>query len=96
MDIHLPDSLEHSVRSLVSGGRFASIDEAMAEAARLLLTQTPPVQEPPSKEAFHRRLIAMGLMTQLPDTGHDYDDPTDQLIAIEGEPVSATIIRERR
>jgi len=39
MTIHLPDELEGRVRAAVDSGRFASVDEAMAEAARLLLRQ---------------------------------------------------------
>ena len=96
MNIQLPDNLENSVRSLVNGGRFASVDDAMTEAARLLLKQATPHQQPANKDAFHQRLIDMGLMTQLPDTANDYDDPDDQPITIEGEPISETIIRERR
>jgi Arc/MetJ-type ribon-helix-helix transcriptional regulator len=37
MTIHLPDDLECSIRAAVNNGRFASVDDAMAEAARLLL-----------------------------------------------------------
>jgi Arc/MetJ-type ribon-helix-helix transcriptional regulator len=37
MTIHLPDELERDIRSEVDRGRFASIVDAMAEAARLLL-----------------------------------------------------------
>lgn len=96
MTIHLPSNLEQSVQALVNGGRFASVDDAMAEAARLLLKQMPPSPAPVNKEAFHRRLIAKGMMSELPDTASDYDDPDDQLITIDGEPLSETIIRERR
>lgn len=39
MNIQLPDNLENSVRSLVNGGRFTSVDEAMTEAARLLVNK---------------------------------------------------------
>jgi len=35
-------------------------------------------------------------MSELPDTDADYDDPDDQLIDIQGEPLSETVIRERR
>lgn len=44
MTIHLPNDLESSIQAIVQSGRFASIDDAMAEAARLLLRavkQTP-------------------------------------------------------
>lgn len=39
MTITLPDDLERSLRKAVDSGRFASLDEAMAEAARRLLHQ---------------------------------------------------------
>ena len=37
-----------------------------------------------------------GLLTQLLDTSADSDDPDDQLIDIEGEPLSETAISQRR
>jgi Arc/MetJ-type ribon-helix-helix transcriptional regulator len=37
MTIHIPHDLERSIEKAVSAGRFASVDEAMAEAAALLL-----------------------------------------------------------
>jgi Arc/MetJ-type ribon-helix-helix transcriptional regulator len=60
MTIHLPEPLESSVLAAVHSGHFASVDDAMAEAARLLLRQlkhgqeaaSPPLattQEPPAK-----------------------------------------------
>lgn len=39
MTIQLPNDLEVSVREAVQGGRFASVDDAMAEAVRLLLSE---------------------------------------------------------
>ena len=53
-------------------------------------------KKPRSKEEFHRHLIEMGLMSQLPDTAADFEDPDDQPIDIQGEPLSETVIRERR
>jgi hypothetical protein len=49
-------------------------------------------------DALNQRLLAAGLITQLPDPAHDSDDddPEDQPIDIIGEPLSETIIRERR
>ena len=52
MMIHLPNDLEASIQAAVQSGRFASIDDAMAEAARLLLrtiTQEPKLS--PTKTA---------------------------------------------
>jgi Arc/MetJ-type ribon-helix-helix transcriptional regulator len=37
MIIHLPSDLERSIETAVQNGRFASLDDAMAQAARLLL-----------------------------------------------------------
>jgi len=39
MTIHLPNDLESSIKGVVHSGRFASVDDAMAEAARLLLRE---------------------------------------------------------
>ena len=39
-------------------------------------------------------MAARGLIT-LPDTAADFDDPDDEPIAIKGEPLSETVIRER-
>lgn len=37
MTISLPESVESSIRQVVMSGRFASVDDAMTEAANLLL-----------------------------------------------------------
>jgi hypothetical protein len=49
-----------------------------------------------TKDEFHRHLIEIGLMSQLPDTAADFDDPDDEPVPIKGEPLSETVIRERR
>jgi Arc/MetJ-type ribon-helix-helix transcriptional regulator len=49
MTIHLPPDLERSIEAVVNNGRFASVDAAMAEAARLLLRQE--AQKPRPEEA---------------------------------------------
>ena len=53
-------------------------------------------KKPLTKEEFHRHLVEIGLMNQLPDTDADFEDPDDRLIDIKGEPLSETVIRERR
>src|SRR5271157_404913 len=52
MTIHLPQDLESSLQTAVHSGHFASMDEAIAEAARLLLRELklghlapPPVRD---------------------------------------------------
>jgi Arc/MetJ-type ribon-helix-helix transcriptional regulator len=126
MTIRLPKDVESSIEAAVHGGYFASVDDAMDQAARLLLKdleQRQPaakpivsddraagrqkakplqrksksgIQQPITEEEFLKHLVEIGLMTQLPDTAADFDDPDDQPITIKGEPLSETIIRERR
>jgi Arc/MetJ-type ribon-helix-helix transcriptional regulator len=55
-----------------------------------------PKQKPLTRAEFDQHLLAIGLISQLPDTEADFDDPDDEPIEIKGEPLSETIIRERR
>ena len=57
-----------------------------------------PKKKPVARDELNRQLMAEGLITSLPDPALDIDDddPDDQPIAIKGEPLSETIIRERR
>lgn len=48
MTIHLPNDLENSIQAAVQRGRFGSIDDAMAEAARLLLREIDEKPAPAS------------------------------------------------
>src|SRR3954453_14279289 len=98
MTIHLPENLESSIREAVHSGQFASVDDAMAEAARLLLKKFKPPK--PAKaltlDELDQQMLAEGLMSQVPNTAEDVDDEDEAPIVIEGEPLSETIIRERR
>lgn len=101
MTFQLPENLERSVLQAVHNGKFASLDDAMATAARLLLAtlqqgEVEAMAPVASERAFLEQLVELGPMSQLPDTQADVDDPDDQPINIEGEPLSETIIRERR
>src|SRR5271166_5825910 len=55
-----------------------------------------PKKKPLTEAEFDQHLLAIGLMSQLPDTDADFDDPDDEPVAIKGEPLSETVIRERR
>lgn len=48
MTFQIPVDLETTIRAAVQGGRFASVDEAMTEAARLLVRELKqePVKTP--------------------------------------------------
>jgi Arc/MetJ-type ribon-helix-helix transcriptional regulator len=61
MTIHLPPDLERSIEAVVNSGRFASVDDAMAEAARLLLRQESQ-QPQPTKSAGDPGLGSIGAM----------------------------------
>jgi non-ribosomal peptide synthetase component F len=51
---------------------------------------------PLTREEFDEHLLAIGLLSRLPDTAADFDDPDDAPVKIMGEPISEMIIRERR
>ena len=55
-------------------------------------------KRPLTEAEFQHHLLSMGLLTSLPDPTLDIDDddPDDVPVAIKGEPLSETIIRERR
>jgi Arc/MetJ-type ribon-helix-helix transcriptional regulator len=112
MTIHLPRDLETFVRDAVRIGRYAHEDDVIRDALTRLKQSMPedaPMsnqhvkharpakQKKPLTEAeLQQHMLRIGLMSQLPDTAADFDDPDDQLITIKGEPLSETIIRERR
>jgi Arc/MetJ-type ribon-helix-helix transcriptional regulator len=56
----------------------------------------PQKQSPLSPDELNARLLASGLVIRLPDPAQDIDDDDDPPIVIKGEPLSETIIRERR
>ncbi len=51
MTIHLPPHIESSIQAAVHSGHFASMDEAMTEAARLLLLELSQKQPPGASPA---------------------------------------------
>jgi hypothetical protein len=55
-------------------------------------------KKPLTADEFNQRLFAAGRIASLPDPVLDIDDddPDDAPVPIKGEPLSETIIRERR
>lgn len=79
------------------GGAFGAAHLAMIVQSLQTAALGQPEPAPPLTRAeFDQRLLELGVMSELPDTAADFDDPNDKPIAIEGEPLSETIIRERR
>ena len=52
--------------------------------------------KPLTEAEFDQHLLNIGLMSQLPNTDADFDDPDDEPITIKDEPLSETVICERR
>lgn len=98
MTIHLPEDLERSIQAEVMSGHFASADDAIAEAWRSYLQRRAPAPQAgiSSLDELHRQMLADGLLSQLPNSADDIDDDDEEPAEIEGEPLSETIIRERR
>jgi Arc/MetJ-type ribon-helix-helix transcriptional regulator len=88
---------EDVVRDALIRLRQAMPDEAVPAQERAQRAKPAKQKKKPlTKDEFHRHLIEIGLMSELPDTQADFDDPDDQPIDIQGEPLSETVIRERR
>ena len=95
MTMHLHEDLERYVQS----GRFASPDEVIAEALRLLQERTQETQSQPAPltpDELNQRLLEAGLLSQVPARPDPATYREFSPIVIEGEPLSERIIRERR
>ena len=67
-----------------------------AKASKRSKTAPQPAKKPMTRAEFDQHLLEIGLLSRLPDTEADFDDPDDVPVEIKGEPLSETIIRERR
>ena len=75
MTIHLPNDLESSIEAVVHTGRFASVDDAMAAAARLLLRDIKQEQSEPKPNATD------GSPDPLLGVWRDAADELDEIVA---------------
>ena len=112
MTIHLSKELEQFVHDAVRAGLYPTEDDVISDALTRLRHVTPKATVTPSRATkrakaaapkkkmteaeFDQHLLEIGLMSQLPDSEADFDDPDDEPIPIKGEPLSETVIRERR
>jgi putative addiction module CopG family antidote len=98
MNVHVSENAERIIRSHVQSGKYSS-DSEVIEAALLLLDQRTASlapRKPLTEEEFKQQLIQAGLMSGLPVPLPSAARTDFQPIALEGEPLSETIIRERR
>jgi putative addiction module CopG family antidote len=98
MTIHLPEDLESGIRAAVQSGRYASVDDAITQAVRLLLRQdTPLAKRPLTEQELEQKLVESGFLASVPPP-RDAVSPAWSFdpVKIEGEPLSETVIRERR
>ncbi len=112
MEIHLSEDLEQFVNDAVRAGFYDREDDVIRDALDRLKETLPPAGKAPARksrtdrrikpgrnpvtpEELNRRLLAAGLITPLPDPAEDLDDD-EPPIEMKGEPLSETIIRERR
>src|SRR3954464_13460245 len=98
MTVHLSEDLENSLRAAVKSGRYASVDDAIAQAVRLLLhQQPPPAGKPLTVPELEPKLIESGFLASVPPPRAPAAPAWSFIpVKIEGEPLSETIIRERR
>jgi putative addiction module CopG family antidote len=111
MTIHLPRDLERFVHEQVVAGRYPSEDAVIREALDQLRTHTPLSQPGAnsievSRDAaartrmteaeYRQHLLESGRISSLPTPADPASRPVFQPIVLEGEPLSETIMRERR
>jgi len=76
--------------------RHEAAEKTTGQRAKRAEAATQEPKKPTTEAELLQYMLATGRISQLPDTAADFDDPDDQLIEIKGEPLSETIIRERR
>jgi Arc/MetJ-type ribon-helix-helix transcriptional regulator len=112
MTIHLPEDLASSIRAEVLGGGFDSEDDLVAAAVREYLRrrheQARPTgdaaagrparaEEEPNAQELQRRLMEAGVLSEVKPPIADLTPYRHrQAVPIEGEPLSETVVRERR
>jgi Arc/MetJ-type ribon-helix-helix transcriptional regulator len=72
MTIHLPQDIERSLQAAVHSGHSASVDDAMTEAARLLLQKLK--QNPQSAMPTDREIKPDRLLGSMRDAADELDE----------------------
>jgi Arc/MetJ-type ribon-helix-helix transcriptional regulator len=100
MTIHVSKDVENTINAAVRNGQFSSASEMIDKLVREYdqrkrQTAKRAKSKARTEEEILQQMLADGLITRLPDRTADTDDD-DAPVVIEGEPLSETIIRERR
>lgn len=74
---------------------LSSVPDTFKEHERMRITVETEIKPQMSEEEFLQMLLKDGLLANVPQKYTDDDDDFEP-IEIEGEPISETIIRERR
>jgi len=102
MTIHLPEHLERYVHDQVQAGRYLTEDEVIRDALeRQRQAQQPPAavnrREEQSSQELQRRLLEAGIISEIKPPITDLTPYRNRrAVPIQGEPISETVIRERR
>jgi hypothetical protein len=78
--------------------QLAQPKKSAAKGAKRTKAAPQKPKKPLTPEELDQYMLSIGLITQLSNPAEDLDDddPDDQPVTIKGEPLSETIIRERR
>jgi Arc/MetJ-type ribon-helix-helix transcriptional regulator len=100
MTIQLPEDLARYVQNEVLCGHFASEQDAITEAVRLLRhrkQQTAAQVKPLTEDELERQLVQSGFLASAPPRPLPTSARREfQPITIQGEPLSETVIQDRR
>jgi Arc/MetJ-type ribon-helix-helix transcriptional regulator len=103
MTVQLPDHLQRYVHDQVLAGRFPKEDDVIVDALeRHRQAQQPPAPkanwaEQPSSQELQQRLLEAGIISEIKPPITDLTPYQHrQAVPIQGEPLSETVIRERR
>jgi Arc/MetJ-type ribon-helix-helix transcriptional regulator len=110
MTIHLPEHLQQFVHDQVHAGLYSTEEDVISDALEHFRKRTQPIgnskgspgairsaANEPSHQDVQRRLFEAGLVSEIKPPITDLTPYQNrQAISIQGEPLSETVIRERR
>lgn len=103
MTFHLPEHLQRYVHEQVLAGRFSKEDDVIADALeRHQQAQQPTTAKErwagqPTNQELQQRLLEAGIISEIKPPITDLTPYQHrQAVPVQGEPLSETVIRERR